>query len=126
MGKSPSTLSEEENEAKRKRVSFGQHLSPEYIDKYLPPSTPVRRGTKPNTRRASLDMFDSPRYPSSAKKGVRMSLAPSQTTISEEGTADTPTKSLLSRRSPTPIKPWMAKKLGLVNKLSIPSVTVTP
>merc|ERR1739838_1172255 len=123
--KSPTTALEEENEAKRKRVSFGHNLSPEYFDKYQPPSTPVRRGTKPGSRRASLDLFDSPRYPNSAKKGVRMSLAPTHTTISEEG-ADTPSKSLLRRRSPTPIKPWMVKTLGMGKKLSIPSVTVTP
>jgi hypothetical protein len=27
-----------------KRVSFGPYISPEYIDKHLPPSSPVRKG----------------------------------------------------------------------------------
>ena len=31
-----------------KRVSFGPYISPEYIDKSLPPSTPVRKGATPN------------------------------------------------------------------------------
>ena len=31
----------------RKRVSFGPYISPEYIDKHLPPSSPVRKGATP-------------------------------------------------------------------------------
>ncbi|XP_065556945.1 proliferation marker protein Ki-67-like isoform X1 [Artemia franciscana] len=31
----------------RRSVSFGPQLSPEYVDSRLPPSTPVKRGTKP-------------------------------------------------------------------------------
>jgi hypothetical protein len=30
-----------------KRVSFGPYISPEYIDKRLPPSTPVKKGAPP-------------------------------------------------------------------------------
>ena len=30
-----------------KRVSFGPYISPEYIDKNMPPSTPVRKGQAP-------------------------------------------------------------------------------
>ena len=40
-----------------KRVSFGPYISPEYIDKNMPPSTPVRRGATPtkdaNVKRAT-------------------------------------------------------------------------
>ena len=32
-----------------KRVSFGPYISPEYIDKTLPPSTPVRKGQAPSS-----------------------------------------------------------------------------
>ena len=32
---------------KRKRVSFGQYISPELFDKDLPPDTPVRKGAVP-------------------------------------------------------------------------------
>jgi hypothetical protein len=30
-----------------KRVSFGPYISPEYIDKNMPPSTPVKKGAAP-------------------------------------------------------------------------------
>ena len=33
--------------ASGKRVSFGPYISPEYIDKRLPPSTPVKKGAPP-------------------------------------------------------------------------------
>ncbi|NXF09565.1 KI67 protein, partial [Smithornis capensis] len=32
---------------KRKRVSFGGHLSPELFDKSLPPNSPLKRGALP-------------------------------------------------------------------------------
>ena len=34
--------------SRSKRVSWGPYVSPEYIDKTLPPSTPVKRGATPN------------------------------------------------------------------------------
>ncbi|NXH10429.1 KI67 protein, partial [Bucco capensis] len=44
---------------KRKRVSFGGHLSPELFDKRLPPNSPLRRGATP--ARLSLLLDNSPR-----------------------------------------------------------------
>ncbi|XP_016155037.1 PREDICTED: antigen KI-67 isoform X2 [Ficedula albicollis] len=44
---------------KRKRVSFGGHLSPELFDKSLPPNSPLKRGALP--ARMSLPCGDSPR-----------------------------------------------------------------
>ncbi|NXL96227.1 KI67 protein, partial [Alectura lathami] len=44
---------------KRKRVSFGGHLSPELFDKSLPPNSPLRRGATP--ARLSLPYGNSPR-----------------------------------------------------------------
>ncbi|XP_042647768.1 proliferation marker protein Ki-67 isoform X3 [Tyto alba] len=44
---------------KRKRVSFGGHLSPELFDKSLPPNSPVKRGAIP--ARLSLPSGNSPR-----------------------------------------------------------------
>ncbi|KAM9134421.1 proliferation marker protein Ki-67 isoform 2-T5 [Pangshura tecta] len=44
---------------KRKRVSFGGHLSPELFDKSLPPNSPLRRGAIP--ARLSLPFGNSPR-----------------------------------------------------------------
>ncbi|NXL67355.1 KI67 protein, partial [Chordeiles acutipennis] len=44
---------------KRKRVSFGGHLSPELFDKSLPPNSPLKRGAIP--ARLSLPFGHSPR-----------------------------------------------------------------
>ncbi|NWR60019.1 KI67 protein, partial [Bucorvus abyssinicus] len=44
---------------KRKRVSFGGHLSPELFDKSLPPNSPLKRGATP--ARLSLPFGNSPR-----------------------------------------------------------------
>ncbi|NXQ33280.1 KI67 protein, partial [Alaudala cheleensis] len=44
---------------KRKRVSFGGHLSPELFDKSLPPNSPLKRGALPARR--SLPNGNSPR-----------------------------------------------------------------
>ncbi|NWZ84025.1 KI67 protein, partial [Poecile atricapillus] len=35
---------------KRKRVSFGGHLSPELFDQSLPPNSPLKRGALPARR----------------------------------------------------------------------------
>ncbi|NXA84617.1 KI67 protein, partial [Thryothorus ludovicianus] len=44
---------------KRKRVSFGGHLSPELFDKSLPPNSPLKKGALPARR--SLPHGNSPR-----------------------------------------------------------------
>ncbi|NWJ10922.1 KI67 protein, partial [Crypturellus undulatus] len=44
---------------KRKRVSFGGHLSPELFDKSLPPNSPLKKGAIPT--RLSLPFGNSPR-----------------------------------------------------------------
>ncbi|XP_020779861.1 proliferation marker protein Ki-67 [Boleophthalmus pectinirostris] len=41
-------------QVKRKRVSFGTHLSPELFDKRLPPDSPLRKGATP---RRSLSLY---------------------------------------------------------------------
>ncbi|NWT15911.1 KI67 protein, partial [Vireo altiloquus] len=48
-----------QNLGKRKRVSFGGHLSPELFDKSLPPNSPLKRGALPARR--SLPYGNSPR-----------------------------------------------------------------
>ncbi|KAG8435501.1 hypothetical protein GDO86_013439 [Hymenochirus boettgeri] len=40
--------------SKRKRVSFGGHLSPELFDKRLPPNSPLKRGATPARRSLSI------------------------------------------------------------------------
>ena len=67
--------------AKRKRVSFGPYVSPEYFDKTLPPSTPVRKGAEP-PRDAPLAPSTDPRPDRDAllRKTIRkrVSALPSQ------------------------------------------------
>ncbi|XP_065648439.1 uncharacterized protein LOC100205951 isoform X3 [Hydra vulgaris] len=43
----PKSLLKRTSLSTKKRVSFGVVLSPEYFDKRLPPSTPIRRGASP-------------------------------------------------------------------------------
>ncbi|XP_066972623.1 proliferation marker protein Ki-67-like [Macrobrachium rosenbergii] len=100
--------------ARRKKVSFGRELDPEHFDILLPPSTPIRKGEKPDSF-----AFASPYTNNSVKRATRLSAVPSTPSIAEEVGAETPTKSLLRRRSPTPIKPYLARSLGLLTPKSL-------
>ncbi|XP_074687637.1 proliferation marker protein Ki-67 [Strix aluco] len=54
---------------KRKRVSFGGHLSPELFDKSLPPNSPIKRGAIP--ARLSLPFGNSPRAVLKKAQGLK-------------------------------------------------------
>ncbi|NXM65767.1 KI67 protein, partial [Serilophus lunatus] len=54
---------------KRKRVSFGGHLSPELFDKSLPPNSPLKRGAIP--ARLSLPCGASPRAVLKKAQGLK-------------------------------------------------------
>ncbi|NXH71166.1 KI67 protein, partial [Hydrobates tethys] len=54
---------------KRKRVSFGGHLSPELFDKSLPPNSPLKRGATP--ARLSLPSGNSPRAVLKKAQGLK-------------------------------------------------------
>ncbi|NXV07367.1 KI67 protein, partial [Cettia cetti] len=54
---------------KRKRVSFGGHLSPELFDKSLPPNSPLKRGALP--ARQSLPNGNSPRAVLKKAQGLK-------------------------------------------------------
>ncbi|NXH48161.1 KI67 protein, partial [Dicaeum eximium] len=54
---------------KRKRVSFGGHLSPELFDKSLPPNSPLKRGALP--ARQSLPCGNSPRAVLKKAQGLK-------------------------------------------------------
>uniref|UniRef100_A0A8C3LFD7 PP1-binding domain-containing protein n=1 Tax=Chrysolophus pictus TaxID=9089 RepID=A0A8C3LFD7_CHRPC len=54
---------------KRKRVSFGGHLSPELFDKSLPPNSPIKRGAIP--ARLSLPFGNSPRAVLKKEQGLK-------------------------------------------------------
>jgi len=72
----------------KKRVSFGDALSPEYFDKRLPPITPVRLGESPagtpaNKHRRKSDPLRYKTIVSSAKR-VSLGIGLSSTIIAEE------------------------------------------
>ncbi|NXQ42689.1 KI67 protein, partial [Catharus fuscescens] len=54
---------------KRKRVSFGGHLSPELFDKSLPPNSPLKRGALP--ARHSLPYGNSPQAVLKKAQGLK-------------------------------------------------------
>ncbi|NXY19106.1 KI67 protein, partial [Atrichornis clamosus] len=54
---------------KRKRVSFGGHLSPELFDKSLPPNSPLKKGALPARR--SLPYGNSPRAVLKKAQGLK-------------------------------------------------------
>ncbi|NXG82308.1 KI67 protein, partial [Stercorarius parasiticus] len=54
---------------KRKRVSFGGHLSPELFDKSLPPNSPLKKGATP--ARLSLPFGTSPRAVLKKAQGLK-------------------------------------------------------
>ncbi|KAK3862889.1 hypothetical protein Pcinc_031286 [Petrolisthes cinctipes] len=110
-------------DAKKKRVSFGPNLNPEHFDKLLPPSAPVSKGEKPEV---GAGVTESPLVSEgSTRKTKRVSTVP---VIPEEPPCqETPTKSLLRRRSPTPVKPYLARSMGLqfLKALSDPTATAS-
>ena len=69
-----------------KRVSFGGALSPEYFDKYLPPSTPVRRGKSPQrtSDRRKSDPLRQQVMLSASKKRYSVNTGLCSVTIQEE------------------------------------------
>ncbi|CAL4219663.1 unnamed protein product, partial [Meganyctiphanes norvegica] len=89
------------SESKLKKVSFGPLLNPEQFDKMMPPATPVSKGEKPG----DLDSADKRRSSSRIEK----KLMPFDTPPSA------PSKSLLKMRSPTPVKPYLARRLGILS-----------
>ncbi|NXG24165.1 KI67 protein, partial [Grallaria varia] len=58
-----------QNLGKRKRVSFGGHLSPELFDKSLPPNSPLKKGALPARR--SLPYGTSPRIVLKKSQGLK-------------------------------------------------------
>ncbi|KAM8924611.1 proliferation marker protein Ki-67 [Pelodytes ibericus] len=97
---------------KRKRVSFGGHLSPELFDKRLPPNSPLKRGATPARRSLSI---------STPRAVIRKSFGLKQSVIKESNEQPlqqspvklTPAKTSPARKSPvklTPAKTSPARK----------------
>lgn len=85
----PGSLLRKSIGGKKKRVSFGDVLSPEYFDKRLPPMVPVKLGQSPagtpaNKDRRRSDPLRSKALLSSAKKRVSLGMGLSNTAIAEE------------------------------------------
>ena len=85
----PGSLLRKSIGGKKKRVSFGDILSPEYFDKRLPPMEPVRLGASPAGTPASKDRrrsdpLRSKALISSAKKRVSLGIGLSSIAIEEE------------------------------------------
>ena len=95
----------------RKRVLFGPKLSPEIFDLRLPSASPLRKGKKPL-------ITSIPQCIRGAPGTLRLStdqmlLQQSESILpNKQDLVVTPSKSLLKRRSPTPVKAYMARTLG--------------
>ncbi|XP_061857696.1 proliferation marker protein Ki-67 isoform X2 [Colius striatus] len=83
---------------KRKRVSFGGHLSPELFDKSLPPNSPLKRGAIPS--RLSTPFGNSPRAVLKKAQGLKLF------DVQKEKMSP---KNLLSQKSPTASSPASGK-----------------
>ncbi|XP_025921423.1 proliferation marker protein Ki-67 [Apteryx rowi] len=90
---------------KRKRVSFGGHLSPELFDKSLPPNSPLKRGAIP--ARLSLPFGNSPRAVLKKAQGLkRFAVQELSEHLPKEKVSP---KNLLTRRSPAASSPVSGK-----------------
>ncbi|XP_014800831.1 PREDICTED: antigen KI-67 isoform X2 [Calidris pugnax] len=88
---------------KRKRVSFGGHLSPELFDKSLPPNSPLKKGAIP--ARLSLPFGNSPR--AVLKKGLKdFAVQELSEHLQKEKTSPKP---LPAQKSPTASSPASGK-----------------
>ncbi|TFK07849.1 Antigen KI-67 [Platysternon megacephalum] len=104
---------------KRKRVSFGGHLSPELFDKSLPPNSPLRRGAIP--ARLSLPFGNSPRAVLKKGQGFkRLVIKDLSEHLQRQKSSQ---KSLPARRSPAASLPALEK---MSPKLTANSPSNTP
>ncbi|XP_073402449.1 proliferation marker protein Ki-67 isoform X2 [Dendrobates tinctorius] len=105
-------LSLPEPPPKRKRVSFGGHLSPELFDKRLPPNSPLKKGATPARRSLPLN---------STHTVIRKSFGLKQSVIREVFEQSAGKSPNVSRSSPTrssPVKRSPAKQSPLAKSLS--------
>ncbi|XP_077114507.1 proliferation marker protein Ki-67 isoform X2 [Ranitomeya variabilis] len=105
-------LSLPEPPPKRKRVSFGGHLSPELFDKRLPPNSPLKKGATPARRSLSIN---------SPRTVIRKSFGLKQSAIREVFEQSAGKSPNVSRSSPTrssPVKRSPAKQSPLAKTLA--------
>ncbi|OPJ84052.1 antigen KI-67 isoform C [Patagioenas fasciata monilis] len=90
---------------KRKRVSFGGHLSPELFDKSLPPNSPLKRGATPARR--SVPFGNSPRAVLKKSQGSKLFMAQELSEHSQKEKMSP--KNLPNQKSPTASSPVSGK-----------------
>ncbi|XP_065699031.1 proliferation marker protein Ki-67 isoform X2 [Patagioenas fasciata] len=90
---------------KRKRVSFGGHLSPELFDKSLPPNSPLKRGATPARR--SVPFGNSPRAVLKKSQGSKLFVAQELSEHSQKEKMSP--KNLPNQKSPTASSPVSGK-----------------
>ncbi|XP_064922791.1 proliferation marker protein Ki-67 isoform X3 [Columba livia] len=90
---------------KRKRVSFGGHLSPELFDKSLPPNSPLKRGATP--ARQSVPFGNSPRAVLKKSQGSKLFVAQELSEHSQK--EKTSPKYLPTQKSPAASSPVSGK-----------------
>ncbi|XP_049320688.1 proliferation marker protein Ki-67 isoform X5 [Astyanax mexicanus] len=100
---------------KRKRVSFGNQLSPELFDKRLPPNSPLRRGATPGRR--SLGFSQKPQ--SLLRRASTIGLMAFHLT---ETVPESPTKNASPKRASSPGKSPKVQTM----KTSSPAKTPSP
>ncbi|XP_048361751.1 proliferation marker protein Ki-67 isoform X1 [Sphaerodactylus townsendi] len=89
---------------RRKRVSFGGHLSPELFDKRLPPNSPLKRGAIP--ARFSLPFGNSPRAVLKSASGFKQCVIKGFSGKDQENALlRSPAASAPARRSPAASPP---------------------
>ncbi|KAM4636959.1 proliferation marker protein Ki-67 [Discoglossus pictus] len=109
--------------SKRKRVSFGGHLSPELFDKRLPPNSPLKKGATP--ARLSLSFVSSPRAVIRKSFGLKHSVIKeisgksgnSELTQTKRSPAKSPV-STPSKRSPAKSTPGKKSPVSISAKRS--------
>ncbi|XP_015723045.1 proliferation marker protein Ki-67 isoform X3 [Coturnix japonica] len=104
---------------KRKRVSFGGHLSPELFDKSLPPNSPIKRGAIP--ARLSLPFGNSPR--AVLKKGQGLKHFAVQELGAHLQKEKMSPKSVLAQKSPPASSPASGKATPTFTLSSPPPYT---
>ncbi|XP_044155925.1 serine/arginine repetitive matrix protein 2-like isoform X7 [Bufo gargarizans] len=98
---------------KRKRVSFGGHLSPELFDKRLPPNSPLKKGATPARRSLSLN---SPRAVMRKSFGLNHSVIREVFEKSERKSSGKGSPAKPSAKSPSPARRSVSETSPAVSK----------
>ncbi|XP_053548483.1 proliferation marker protein Ki-67 isoform X2 [Bombina bombina] len=112
---------------KRKRVSFGGHLSPELFDKRLPPNSPLKKGATP--ARLSLSFIGSPLAVKRKSFGLKQSVIKEtneQTDLSGSNLRKdvaTPSKRSPAKRSPAKGSPKTTPSTAFLTPNKMPVST---